>query len=362
MVPILVVVHEIQMFPHAVQGELAGHVEVGDQRGQLQFILQEPLLFFDAPDLKIIQELDEETAAGSAVLRRVKPFFLQVFEVFFLEKRNERRIEIPENNERIFIHEVQRIERRVLRVGQTGIRIPVGQQPPGEFLPVVHRRFAERNQPFHHKRLLELAPCDLLHVVSPARCTACVQVEAEVNPVFFEFREQIIKFVERLRVEGQRIGCVRIKQGVFEMMKADRVVAEPGCLGHEIVGKRLVEINRGVDQIGPEEPDPLLRRVAEGEMAVFGDDDRAVFAGRSVEIPGKVQHRSGNRSAVEFQRQIIFAGNDVRRAFELPEIQFAVAEHGACDHPGRIGSVSRPEGQSGRRTVNRKLREIKPDE
>ena len=88
MIPVLVVVHEVQMFARTVQGELAGHIDVGDQRGQLQFILQEPLLFFDAPDLKIIQELDEETAAGSAVLRRVKPFFLQVFEVFFLEKRN----------------------------------------------------------------------------------------------------------------------------------------------------------------------------------------------------------------------------------------------------------------------------------
>ena len=262
MVPILVVVHEIQMFPHAVQGELAGHVEVGDQRGQLQFILQEPLLFFDAPDLKIVQELDEKTAAGGAVLRCVESFLLQVFDIPFLEKRDERRIAVPEGDERIFIHEIQRVERGILRVGQPGVRIPVSQQPPGELFPVRHRRLAERNQALHLEAVtLKGATLAFLHIVARTHFAARVEIEAEVDAVLFKLREQIVELVERLRIEGQRIGRAGIEQAVFEVVKTNRVVAEPGRLGHEIVGQRLVEIIRGTDQVRAEEADPLFRRI-----------------------------------------------------------------------------------------------------
>ena len=149
MIPVLVVVHEVQMFARTVQGELAGHIDVGDQRSQFQLLFQKASLLFDAPDMKIIQELNEEAAAGGAVCGGVESLFLQVFKVFRLENRNERRIEIPENDERVFVDEIQRIERRILRVGQSRIRIPVRQQPSGKFFPVVHRRFADRNQPLH---------------------------------------------------------------------------------------------------------------------------------------------------------------------------------------------------------------------
>ena len=63
MIPILMIVHEIQMLTYFIHRELADHIEIGNQRNQFQLLLQEPLLFFDAPDLKIVQELNEEAPA-----------------------------------------------------------------------------------------------------------------------------------------------------------------------------------------------------------------------------------------------------------------------------------------------------------
>ena len=138
----------------------------------------------------------------------------------------------------------------------------MSQQPPGELFPVRHRRLAERNQALHLEAVtLKGATLAFLHIVARTHFAARVEIEAEVDAVLFKLREQIVELVERLRIEGQRIGRAGIEQAVFEVVKTNRVVAEPGRLGHEIVGQRLVEIIRGTDQVRAEEADPLFRRI-----------------------------------------------------------------------------------------------------
>ena len=79
--------------------------------------------------------------------------------------------------------------------------------------------------------------------------------------MFFQFRKQVIKLIECPGIKSQRVRCIRIDKSVIKMMKAHGVIAEPGRLGHEIIGKLLVEIVCCADQIRPEKTDPLSRRV-----------------------------------------------------------------------------------------------------
>ena len=146
MIPVKMIVHNVKLIAENRNRNVRIEILAGDHRFHAAFLPQKLRHFPIAGAVRLIQETPEvpvhigDAASGKVVLRGpLIEFFLDVWS---------KSAAVPPDGEVVFIDQIHIDKSGIFRPGHSGIGIPMGHPFPGKCLPVVERRFAERNQNF----------------------------------------------------------------------------------------------------------------------------------------------------------------------------------------------------------------------
>ena len=156
---------------------------------------------------------------------------------------------------------------RILRIGQPGIRIAVGEQLPGVLLLRLQMRLMEKSHGVGHLPIELVDPAT--HAVTDAKPTSDQQIQIRVNAVLAQLGDEVIQPVQRIGVPVVRVAGIVVDQphrapDRVEKMEPHHVEPELGHPGRDLVGRVMVGKTRARREITAKEPQPL---VAGEEMA-----------------------------------------------------------------------------------------------
>ena len=278
MIEIRVIVDHVEAPAQQRQRNIADVIQTRDQRLHLEFVLHEPDLLGKNRVLKLMQETAENRVAvrraafGQLLLRTI------LSERLFVEFHARRRA-APVTGQRLFVDQVDAVERRVLGPGESGVRIPVGHPAFRKFLPARHCGAADRDQHLHLALVVEIA---LRNVVAGFEGTVRIEVGRDVEPLLLHPEEQVVELVEPFGTTSQRIRSLRVQQQRIVMMNPHRVVTAVDEIVGQLIDRLLRQIVRREAEIRPVEADALSGSLLEGQRTGRRRPDEAVFPGRRI--------------------------------------------------------------------------------
>ena len=213
------------------QSHLVVDIDAGDQRPDVQLILQERELLCQTGPVQFGDEfLITGVVHGRNALRKIaagKPFVKEFRTLLFYSG-----IPGPLNpaEDRILVDHVHTPDGRLLAPGETGIGIAMIHPATGELLPVFQRGIIQQEKDLRHLRRNRAAA---VNPIPGTEGPAAVNIGGEIDAARLHHGDQPVQPVQFRRIEGQTVGSVPVEQFIVVMVNPDAVV--PAV--REVVGK-----------------------------------------------------------------------------------------------------------------------------